>query len=576
MQFPARLFVFVVSACAAINFASADTTPLDIAKSTLESFRKDADRKLTTFTFPENAVPIPTSAEIYLIQGYICYNCIRITWSDGKATAQRVKMTRTWFYSAKEGYTCEQFDIPAADFKKAWEAALLVRSAVMSVNTPKPRSPFRGGYSSSSHEWTYFVRISTDNDKRLLEWSVRGIKTNSDIQSFDDIQTRAISKIFSDLIPKDAPSTPFDLKSWGPFLTGILAQVELVTKANPERLDPKDELLIETTLRLLGQSGYAPALDVINGLQVDAKQPALKSDGLDWQSRVARETIYAKQKIEFQENFDPEQATIIIHNFGRSILPDRDFVLWLREEFFKQKPAEYFALLSSDIQNRQSSEDILKETISDLKTRYPEKAASLLKVVLNNSSSEVVSDAALALLEQDKNNEDALKALNRLVSDPAASIPSGARSFDYFGRERALDYLASERAPVPQQYRWDIARIETQLKQPWDDGRMINRLISKWSGLLNRSMPDDQQIAAYRRTLAGEINRGTVEACEALIKLNDKDSGSRIAEVLREMEANCNKELAWKPDPTAKYPWIDKYEIERVRADLKKMIVIIE
>ena len=453
MQFPASLFVLSVCACAAINFVNADTTSLDIAKSTLESFRKDADRKLTTITFPENAVAIPTRAEIYLIQGYICFNCIRIVWCDGRAMAQRVKMTRTWFYSAKEGYTCEQFDISTGDFKKAWEAALLVRSAVMSVNTPKPRSPFSIGHSSYSHEWTYFVKISTDNDKHLLEWSVRGIKTNNDIQSFDDIQTRAISKIFSDLIPKESPNTPFELKSWGPFLTDLLTQGELVTTTSPARLDPKDELLIETSLRLLGQNGYAPALDVINGLQVDAKQPALKSDGLDWQSRIRRETIYAKQKIEFQQQFDPEQATTIIHNFGRSILPDRDFVLWLREEFFKQKPGDYFALLSADIQNHQSSEDILRESISDLKTRYPDKATSLIPAVLNNTSSEVVSDAALALLEQDKNNEDALKALNRLVSDTKASIPADARWFAHFGRERALNYLASDRAPVPQEYR---------------------------------------------------------------------------------------------------------------------------
>ena len=173
------------------------------------------------------------------------------------------------------------------------------------------------------------------------------------------------------------------------------------------------------------------------------------------------------------------------------------------------------------------------------------------------------------MLEQDKNNEDALKALNRLVSDTKASIPADARWFAHFGRERALNYLASDRAPVPQEYRWDVARIETQLNQPWEDGRMINRLITMWSGLLNRYLPDDQQVAAYRRTLAGQINRGTVEACEALIKLQDKSSGNRIAEILQELEANCNKEMVWKAkDSTAKYPWINKYDIERVRACL--------
>lgn len=562
-------------ALAAPRSAAADATSHEVARSALEGFRKDADRKLTTITLPERVAPLPQRAEIYLIQGYICYDCIRIVWSEGKCTAQRVKMSRSWFYSPKEGYTCGQFEIPAADFRKVWEAAMLVRSAVMSDHSPKPRNwSGTGSYARSSHEWTYFVRVSTDSDQPLLDWSVRGTQTSNGIQAFGDIQTRAISKLFVDLIPKEAVGAAFELKSWGPFLTGILAGCEQSAKANLERLDGKDELLMETSLRLLGQGGYAPALDVIAGLEVDANQPApgpLKEQGLDWQSRILREAAYARRKIEFQERFDPESATETIHRSGRALNSDRDFVLWLREEFFKKDPGGYFALVSADIQSPQSGEDILRESIIDLKTRYPDKVAPLLQMVLGNSSSEVVADAALAVLEQDRNNETALKALTRLAGDPGASIPPSVHWFDRFGRERALDYLASARSPVPEKYRWSVARVESQLGRPWEDGRMVNRLISAWSGLQNQPLPDDRQTAAYRRAISGTINRGTVDACEALVKSKDKASEDRIAGILRELEAHCNKGLAWQSDPSAKYPWIDKYEIGRITAELKKM-----
>ncbi len=574
MRLPVKLLVFAASACASLKPAGAATTPLDIAQNTVESFQKNEDRKLTTITFPEKPGALPAKAEIYLIQGYISYECIRIVWSKGRASAQRVKMTRSWFYSPKENFLGEQFDIPAEDFRKSWDAAMLVRSAVMNVTAPIPRSQFSMSVSHSSHEWTYYLKIRVENGAPLVEWTVRGISTSNGIQSFADIQTRAVTKIFGDLIPKEGSGAPFDLSSWGPFLTEILVENEPATRYNPKSLDRAHELQIETSLRALGQMGYVPALDVIIALQANASQQANspgRDQGLDWRSRVARETGYARQKIELQKQFDPVLASRLIHGFGRGTNPDRDFVIWLREAFFKQKPDDYFALLSADVQSPRSSENILRESVWDLKTKYPEKAATLFQVALRNPSSEVVADTALAVLERDPGNDDALSALTRLAEDPTASIPERTHWFDHFGRQRALDYLASARSPVPQKFRWETARIEAQLKQQWEDGRMINRLISTWSGLLNKPMPEDQQIAAYRKAIASTINMGTVDACSALIKLQDKASAGRISEILHELKANCNKELAWKPDPSAKYPWIDNYEIDRVMADLKKL-----
>jgi hypothetical protein len=41
--------------------------------------------------------------------------------------------------------------------------------------------------------------------------------------------------------------------------------------------------------------------------------------------------------------------------------------------------------------------------------------------------------------------------------------------------------------------------------------------------------------------------------------------------VLDELEAGCNKRLSWQPDPEARYPWVDRYELERIRKTIEEL-----
>lgn len=389
------------------------------------------------------------------------------------------------------------------------------------------------------------------------------------VQPIQQLRTRAIFKLFDDLLPAPESGVPFDLQEWGPFLTQTFTSQFAKDRSefNGNR-DSQRSLLLETSLRLLGQMGYAPTLPAIREFQATLEKADLKK--FPSSEMLLRETKYAILKIEFQQGFHSPEARAILRTFSRDVLPDRDFVQWLRDRYFQQDPDGYFTFLTETISDSNSSEIVLLESVSDLAKRYPLKSSPFLQPLLTNASSEVATEAALAILKQDV-SPPALKALDQIASDPTASIPERARWFNRFGRERALDYLTSNRSPVPAEYRWDIARIQKQLNDPDEDGRMINRLLTAQIGIENRALTDEQQIEAYRRVIKGKLNRGTLDAGEQLIKLKDVESAPQIRTLLDETAAHCNQKLSWQPDPHAKYPWVDQYEIERIRSDLAKI-----
>lgn len=543
----------------------------EMAERALEGLRKDDDRKLTTLVVPpgKEMLRLPEGAEVYLVRGYINYQCTRIFVREGKAMAQVVKMSRTWFYSPKEDYSAEEWEISEGDFARAWEAIGLIQESDMPLKqTPPNTGTARVSRIRGSHDPTFYVRVWS-NASGAWEKAVRGISIISGVQNFENMQTRAMEVVLEDLIPKEGTGKPFALWEWGPFLTEQLADCEILLKDAPFRLDKDTTLLLDTSLRLLGQMGYEPARTVILAVEDEAMQAPPEAP---WADEVLRETGYARQKIAIQAEFDPSEVGMVIHEQGRALNSDRDFVQWLRDRYFAEDAEEYFALLAKDMRDPGTSETILLESIADVQKRHPKSAAPLLKEVLSNASSEVAVQAALELLNADANHDDALKALTRVAADADASIPTGVRWSNHFGRERALDYLAAARSPVTPEYRWDAARIEQQLSLPREDGRMINRLISMWHGLNNKPMPDSQQIAAYRKALAEPYNMGTVTACSELIRLRDQASAKQIEKVMEELRSGCNKGKPWEEDPEAKYPWIRQSEIEQVERRLLDLL----
>ena len=554
--------------------AAAGESPRDLAVNALESQRSDEDRKLTEMTVPDGTATIgpPEGAEIYVIYGYISYRCLRIFIRDGNAVAQRVNMSRTWFYSPKEDYSAEEREIPMLEFARVWEAARLVtESSAPRRGSGKPRGEGWGSTSvrtsRGSHEPTYYVRFR-DDSRVLWDSAVRGTSEADGVRDFGEVRTKALATLFEGLFPKDADKKSFPLYEWGPFLTKLLAESENEMQGAPARLDRDVELTAETCLRLLGQIGYVPAKAAISTVAEDAKKAPPKSH---WAKSLAREAEYALTKISVQERFDAVEVDRMVHAYGRKLNPDRDMARWLRDQYFEQDQRGYLAMLARDMTDEDASEDVLLESVEDVHGRFPEEAKPLLAGVLDNRSTEVSVKAALALLESDPTDATALDALERAAGNPFAAIPANARWFSRFGRERALDYLASQKLPIPPGRRWDAERIDRQLGMPFEDGRMINRLISARDILAPGTLMPAQRIGAYRKAFGEPYNRGTLEACEELIKLKDKESKGRIAGILDELEAGCDQKLPLAEDPEAKYPGVGKFDVERVREQFKSL-----
>lgn len=558
-----------VSLFTAILPVPASESPREIALRVLEAQRTDDDRKLTDLTVPEpDPGNVPDDAELYAVSGYINYSCVRMFIHGDKARLQRIKMSRTWFYSPEESYAAEEWDIPRGEFSSIWEAMRLI-SQSSAVRKSKARSREHNGWASvRSHEPTYYVRLWSESH---LWWdkACQGMSGSDKVQDFQKVQIKAMSSLLDSVLPKDGKGKPFALSRWGPFLTRLLAGSERGLQSIPDRLGDATEITIDSSLRLLGQMGYGPAKPVIEAVAADAeKSPSSAS----WKDAVLRETGYAMRKIAVQEEFDSAEVDRLIHGYGRRINPDRDMVQWLRDQYFEKNPDAYFSMLSHDLTAKDTSEDVTLESVEELRKRYPSAARPLLTGVLGNPSTEVSVNAALALLKSDPGNIAALETLDQAAGNPHATIPPDARWSSHFGRERALDYLTSKKNQVPPKYQWDTARIDQQLSLPWEDGRMINRLISAKVCLENKNQPDSIQIEAYRKALAKPYTMGTAEACDKLIKLRDKASAKRIAEVLGDLRDGCNKGLPWQEDADARYPWIGKADLDQSEQELKKML----
>ncbi len=503
----------------------------ELARSNLDSVRDTTHQEKLRIVWPRNASearPLKGS-DVFLIQGYIDYTCTRIVWSEGRGVAQRVKLTRSWFYNPHgETYSAVEFPVTTEQFAKSWNAAALIRGARAEWVNPLPPTNAAGGWRSisasrtrSSHEQTFFVRIRGGNPLGGFEWALRGTSSTEGVRDFDEIQTLAVFNVFATLTSPD-PGEAFDLRSWGPFLTDLLREQGRALASNGEPPHgSSSELLVEISLRLLGQIGWEPALAVIE--EIDETAGKAESGGSQWPERVFRESRIARAKIALRQRFDVGKARDVILNSPRDLNADVDLIQWARDRWFEADSDGYFTFLSANLGNPEVDERIQTEDLTDLQKRYPGRGRELMVGVLGNPSSEVVSAAALALLSDNPGDSSALEALQRLASDTGASIPDNSRWFNHFGRERALDYLFSSRSPVPAAFRWGPAQVRKQLAVVGEDGRMVNRLLSALHILENTEPSADEKVAAYRRSLECRSEPGRAAAREALRELDAKD-----------------------------------------------------
>ncbi|WP_237763875.1 hypothetical protein [Terrimicrobium sacchariphilum] len=556
--------------------ARASKSPRELALRALEAQRTEDDRRLTTLTVPDPAPGcLPNGAEIFVVSGYINYRCVRLFMQEGNALLQRITTTRSWFYSPEESYVTEEWELPPTEFAAVWEAARLIsQSTAVRKKPARPKDPDgkfvsdRRMVSMSSHEPTYYVRVWSAS-RLWWDHGFRGMSASDKVQDFEKVQTRAMTSLIETAFPEGTPGKPFALSAWGPFLAKQLEGSAVALQGLPQHLTAANTITIDCSLRLLGQMGYEPARPIIKAVAEDAEK---SPSAAYWKESVLRECGYALRKIAIQERFDGEEVDRLIHSYGRRLNPDNDMVQWLRNQYFAKNPEAYFSILSRDLTAKNTPEVVLLESIKEVQDRYPSAGGPLLAGVLDHPSTEVSVHAAMALLKSSPDDAASLQALTRAASDPRATIPNDARSFSDFGREIALDYLSSRKNRIPPQYRWDSARIDQQLALPWEDGRMINRLISARVCLENKQFSDRDQITAYRKALAEPYTMGTAEACEELIKLDDRASADRIKEVLSALRAGCNKGFRWEEDRDARYPWIGKADLTTIEESLPKIL----
>jgi hypothetical protein len=477
----------------------------------------------------ETSGNLPAEAEVYLIQGYIDYDCTRLTWKDGRIQAERTRVMRTWFYNTRgEGFEAQQFEVSLKRFVRAWGAASLLLGAKV-----EPRQP-----PSSQRQ---------DSLEENLEHGHMAIRTSSqapyvwvpDRPLHADLEKRENGRSLND---------------------NPLADIA------PRDLEERDRVLLETSLRILGETGHEPAVPVIKELR-DRLLDATEKKAY-WAYCIRRETDYALAKIHFLTHWNASEAMDLVHRNPRRWHSDDDLAKWVRTQFFERDPKAYQGQLVVDLASRVRDASLLRETIAELAKRYPGKAQTEIRRMLTHACPEVAADAAFVLLSRQADDHEVLAVLDRLAGDVTAKVPSHAEYFDCFARNRALTYLYSKKAA--QGVAWDANRIRRQLAQAGEDGRMVHELLSALE-ILNASANETEAIAAHRRVLTGPRNKGILVACEELIKRKDRASASTIGSVLKEIAANCNKGLQWQEDSTAKYPWTDKYGLESIQHSLKTL-----
>jgi len=554
-----------------------ELTPLALGQRELDFWRDDTHKREMKIVWPEmTALPaqVPENAEAYLIKGYIDYTCTRLRWEKGAVRAERIMMKRTWFCNSQgESFAGERLSVVPGDFTRAWLAAKLLLGARDERLKPEPMQPmeqdadgsWHGSSSGScsiskgSHEPHLFIRL-TQPDARIYQSAIRGESRTNGIQNFQELQNRAIFSVFDSLCPagRNAPQGPeFPVTEWCEFLTAELKQAGQGTVVDKVADDCR--LLLETTLRALGHAGYAAAEADIAGLH--KKLEAADRDKNYTAFCIRDETEIALTKIEMLNRWNAERAATLIHGNLRKMHWQNDLAKWVRGLYFQRDQPGYHQLLLADLKP-DSKPALLCETLAELQMRFHGQDLERIGVLVSHADPEVAVEGCFILIDPklnpEPNTQPALAALDRLAGDPDTPISPYSKWFEHFARSRALKYLASVQAP--EAVRWTAVRVRWQLDKV-EDGRMVHELLTTLNCLHDPASEADKA-AAYRRALSRPYSWGTLTACEELAKLKDAQSATTVRKILSELERDCNKHLSWQEDSTAKYPWVDKYELE--------------
>lgn len=220
---------------------------------------------------------------------------------------------------------------------------------------------------------------------------------------------------------KDAPQgEAFPLEEWAPFLRGEVKNSAEASAPDKDLAD-RERLLLETSLRILGEAGDEAAEPVIRALQ-EKLGPSENPEKYRIQS-VLKEAGWALTKIRFLNRWDAAGAAEVIRGNPRALHAQNDLADWLRRRYFLVDPGGCHRHLLEDLARRTGDAALLRETLRELGARYGGEPREAVAALLGHGVPEVAADAALVILKSRPEDGEAPAALDRLAADPSTPIP---------------------------------------------------------------------------------------------------------------------------------------------------------
>jgi hypothetical protein len=573
------------------------------AQTAIEAERDVRHREIRRLVWAEDRQdPPPAQLDLLLVRGYMDRELLHATWRDGSLSVRLARQERANFHNPNAaGLRLERVSVAPAVFATAW-ASVMQLQALGDAPTVEEPEPADTGYFGSSTSAAY--HLITWRDAPAGVWSdlpvLRHRRSRGGAGVIAELRVAAIDRVLWDLVPQAArqpadetADRPAWLELGRAVLPGCHGDAQGV-------LSERARLLAQDFARLFGDLGDdtdAGLLAALTGSLRPSIEPAphQSTSPTYWEDSVRAEVAKAQSRITTRMHLDPEAVRAEIHANDHGTYPGNQHERWLRQALHERAPEFYLAMLLADLQ---AADPILVgESVAELDRLHRGRQPEALRPLLAHADPEVVLAAALAILgvpnasygwhvdpglaravgaaADDPRSLEALRAIQHLAGDPTVPLPPGRNWFNSNARTQAIGVLMA----CPPPWQWDEERSRRQLADPAErEGRVVLRLLQKLgiemrSGAVppRETLTDERRafaVAVWRRCLGDPPTRGTLLAMQELAKLGDEESRPRMREVLATLRAGCNAGLSHIPDPTARYPWTDRYDLERIEGEL--------
>lgn len=488
------------------------------ARAAVEKHRDDAHRERVRVDWAQfdDEVP-PDGAEMTRIKGYIDYEVTRIVLRGAKAEGRSVFMGRKWFYGSDERFTARSFDVSPEAFAAAWNAARRVEAAeAVRLDAPERTN---GSMMVATHAPYRCVRLRSAAD--LAPWHVsvcRGASKRGGVRVWDEIRSEAMFDLVTELIPPTERCTSADFDEWAPWL---LAEV---VRGEPEplaKLNRPQRLVIETSLRGLGEVGTKPALAAVDALEARLRAPTGPTSAAD--DDLLDECRLARTKLRLRHAFDATDAAALLSAPGDAAGWDTDLRAWVRRRWRAADPAGFLTYARGRIADPASGPERLVECLEDLAPYADPELVPIVRSFLSHPRLGVRAAAAAACLVRDRKDDAALVVLVRAQ-------------------------LAQ-----PRLFETDDA-LRTAIRSGVEDGRWVHLALASADRL---GFERDEQVRIWRAMLDRPPHRGTHWAVRHLLHLEDRATYAKLETVTARWaaEAPARETVGLSEDAAASMAW---------------------